>query len=258
MQFRKKTKDWRCSPKEEGNGPFDGTSAKIHRSNQIVRVKLLETETQIQNNLYCNDVRCKNASCKKYHACPLEQAWSWSKLNAAWHRTLDGVISCPNHDHADTQMLVCTPAYMSTCMLHMHRTCLRLWFLLTLPGCKHIWHYFGLFSDNWRRACSLVCRFTRWRSSPASEMHCATRARRPGFLQDTALRMLWHSSRHSMFYLRNIAKGRLVENFELRLTVMLSIPTIMSTTSSCQPHHHVNHPSSSSWEVQVAVRERVS
>ena len=25
--------------------------------------------------------------------------------------------------------------------------------------------------------------------------------------------------------------------------------TIMSTTSSCQPHHHVNHPSSSSWEV---------
>ena len=26
-------------------------------------------------------------------------------------------------------------------------------------------------------------------------------------------------------------------------------PWIMSTTSSCQPHHHVNHPSSSSWEV---------
>jgi len=35
-----------------------------------------------------------------------------------------------------------------------------------------------------------------------------------------------------------------------RLSWLAFLPSwIMSTTSSCQPHHHVNHPSSSSWEV---------
>ena len=64
-----------------------------------------------------------------------------------------------------------------------------------------------------------------------------------GYMYDTWLRYEYDVCDMYM------AKGSLVRKHPRRQLSWSGFSTIMSTRSSCQPHHHVNHPSSSSWEV---------
>ena len=72
----------------------------------------------------------------------------------------------------------------------------------------------------------------------------------PCMMKDSNVMYSYHAYHFTMSY--DYQRKFSLKTSDLRTMVMVSIPTIpiiLSTPSSCQPHLHVNHPSSSSWEV---------